>query len=171
MRFRRYLSFHPNDLLFLHGVPYLLVLQVCYICVPVLTIALNSMTSIPPVQRAVIDLTTSRSPTPDDRPALNETEGPVNSGPQLPSVSQTRQETNGRQDNPMNRNPLPPRSANANSIAVGTSPPHQITSSTSGDPSVSPKAAISEPPLGQVSPKEDTLVTKDSRHDVNRLLV
>ncbi len=138
---------------------------------PVLMIVLNSMTSIPPVQRAVIDLTKSRSPTPDNRPAPNESGGPLNSNTQLTSVSQTQQEMDGGQDNPMNRNLPSPRSANANSIAVRTSPPHQITSSTSGDPSVSPKTAISEPPLGPGSPKEEPFVKKDNRHDVNRLLV
>jgi hypothetical protein len=141
----------------------------------VLTIGLNypkPVTSISQAQRPVIDLTNSRSPTPDNRSAPSETSGLSNSRPQLRSISHTEQEMNGRQDNLMNPNPPSARSTNDSSIQVRTSSPHQVMSNTSGEPSVSPKTAISEPPLGQVSPKREPLVTKD-RHDfsVNRLLV
>src|SRR5215471_7433167 len=111
------------------------------------------VTLIPPVQRAVIDLTNSRSPTPDNRAASSESGGPSNLRPQLSSTSQIKRESNGRQDNP-NPTQLSPRSANHSSAQARTSLPHQVTSNTSGDPSVSPKATISEPPLGQGSPKE-----------------
>lgn len=135
---------------------------------PELTTGLNypkPVTSIPLVQLAVIDLTNSRSPTPDNR-------GTSNSRPELSSISPIKQEMNGQQDDPKNPNPPSPRSTNDSSVQARTSSPHQITSNASGDPSVSPKAAISEPPLGQVSPKEP-IVTKDNRHglSVNRLLV
>ena len=140
---------------------------------PVLTIGLNypkTVTSIPPVHRAVIDLTNSRSPTPDNRSAPNESGGHSNSIPQFASISQMQQEMNVQQDNPMN--PFPPSTRSTND-STRTSSPHQVTSNISGDPSVSPKTAISEPPLGQISPKEERLVTKDNRHDlsVSRLLV
>ena len=136
---------------------------------PLLTIGLNypkPVTSIPPVQRAVIDLTNSRSPTPDNLQAPRESGGSSNSRPQLPSNSQAHQ------DDPQNPNPPSPRSTNDSSIQARTSSPHQVTSNASGDPSVSPKTAISEPPLGQISPKEP-LMTTDNRHDlsVSRLLV
>lgn len=135
-----------------------------------LTIGLNYLTpvtSIPRVQRPVIDLTNSRSPTPDNRSTPSESKGPSNSSPHRSSISQIQQE------NPKNPNRPSPQSTNDSSVHVHTSSPHQITSNISGDPSVSPKAAISEPPLGQVSPKEEPLMTKDNRHEfsVNRLLV
>jgi hypothetical protein len=139
---------------------------------PVLTIGLNypkPVTTIPPVQRAVIDLTNSRSPTPDNRSAPNESGGHSNSIPQFASISQMQREMNVRQDNSMNPNPP---SAQSTNDSTRTSSP-QVTSNISGDPSVSPKTAISEPPLGHISPKEERLVTKDNRHDlsVSRLLV
>src|SRR5579864_4909254 len=56
------------------------------------------VTSIPHVQLAVIDLTNSRSPTPDNRPALSEFRGTSNSRPELSSISPIKQEMSGQQD-------------------------------------------------------------------------
>src|SRR5271154_5917354 len=129
------------------------------------------MTTIPHIQRAVIDLTRSRSSTPDNRPTTTAVESNSTAPPELrisiPSNGERRHDVNGKQNGQT--------SAETDVFSMGgiadkRSP--QLPPTMDKSPVAAPLSqASSEAPPPRSSPKEQSDLEKENRHSVDRLLV
>jgi hypothetical protein len=126
------------------------------------------MTTIPPIQRAVIDLTRSRSSTPDNRSITARVESNSTAPPELqtsiPSNGERRHDVNGKQNGQT-------RAENdvfsMGGIADKRSP--QLSPTMDKSPAAAPPSQVSSeaPPPA----KEQSDLEKENRHSVDRLLV
>src|SRR5271170_3784003 len=129
------------------------------------------MTTIPHIQRAVIDLTRSRSSTPDNRPITARVGSNSTTPPELrisiPSNGKHRHDVNGKQNGQTRaENDL----FSMGGIADKRSP--QPPSTTDKSPAAAPPSQASSEALPpRSSPKEQSDLEKENRHSVDRLLV
>jgi hypothetical protein len=126
------------------------------------------LTTIPPIQRAVIDLTRSRSSTPDNRTITARVGSNSTEPPELrisiPSNGERRHDVNGKQNGQT-------RAENdvfsMGGVADKRSPQLQPTMDKS--PAAAPPLQASSEALPQS--KEQSDLEKENRHSVDRLLV
>jgi len=126
------------------------------------------MTTIPPIQRAVIDLTRSRSSTPDNRPITARVESNSTAPPELltsiPSNGEGRHDVNGKQNG---QTRAEKDVFSMGGIADKRSP--QLPPTMDKSPAAAPPSQVSSeaPPPA----KEQSDLEKENRHSVDRLLV
>jgi len=129
------------------------------------------MTTIPPLQRAVIDLTRSRSSTPDNRPTTAVLESNSTAPPELrTSISSKgeprRQEENGKQNGEI-------RAENDVFSMGGFTDKRSLQlPTTEKSPAAAPPSQVPTNATPPRSPsKEKSDLEKENRHSVDRLLV